>query len=126
MTGYTCEIKEVSKELTKRERIKIKDTTKANPLDAVIDTGELITITPDAYAILSVNDGKHEEYEKFVVLDKNGEMYTTGSEPFFSAFKAIWDELEGNDDENDIWSIEVYPQASKNYPDKSFITCSLV
>lgn len=124
MNGYSVTVKESSKELTARERIMLKDLTNAIKLDVATDTAEL-TITPVAYAVLSVHNEKsdNKDYENYIIQDANGETYCTGSESFWTTFKAIWDEMDGEDE---AWSVKVYKKASKNYTGKSFITCSIV
>ena len=124
MTGYSVSVKESSKELTARERLMLKDLTNATKLDVACDTSD-ITITPVAYAVLSVHNEKsdNKDYENYIIQDENGETYTTGSESFWTTFKDIWDEMK---DEKEAWSIKIYKKASKNYTGKSFITCSIV
>lgn len=121
---YRTEIKETSKQFTAKERIQLKDTTNAVKIDEATKDGKLI-INPEAYVILSIHNEKSDnvDYEVFVILDKNGTKYVTGSQSFFTSFKEIWDEMEG---ENEEWAIEAYKVDSKNYKGKQFITCSIV
>lgn len=124
MTGYSVSIKEVSKELTTRERIMLKDTSNAVKLDeAVTDSG--LVITPLAYAILSIHNEKSDnpDYENYVILDKGGSKFVTGSPSFFSSFMDIFTEMK---DETEDWQIEVYKKDSKNYKGKQFLTCSII
>ena len=122
MTGYSVEIKETSKELTARERLMLKDTTNAVKMDSVED--ELI-ITPVAYAILAIHNEKsdNKDYNNYIIQDKDGTTYVTGSDSFWSSFTGIYEEMK---DEKEPWSIKVYKKPSKNYTGKSFITCSIV
>lgn len=124
MEGYKVEIREVSKQITAKERVMLKDTTNAIALDELTQQGKVI-IEPEFYAVLDVTNPKSEdkEYVKYVIVDKAGTKYVTGSESFFSAFKGIMDEMAGCDEE---FSIEVYRMPSKNYKGKEFITCSIV
>lgn len=124
MEGYKVEIREVSKQITAKERVMLKDTTNAIPLDELTQKGKVI-IDPDFYAILDVTNPKSEdkEYVKYIIVDKAGTKYVTGSESFFTAFKDIMDEMSGCDEE---FSVEVYRMPSKNYKGKEFITCSIV
>ncbi len=65
----------------------------------------------------------NKDYINFIVVDKDGEKYVTGSQSFISSFTDIVDEmLEAG--ETDI-TIEVYRKESKNYKGKDFITCSI-
>ena len=124
MTGFEAKIREASKELTAKERVKFKDTTNAVQLDEVTQGGAL-TITPDFYIILDIHNEHSEDkdYVKYVVVDKAGTKYVTGSVSFFSAFKAIVDEMEGSGEDYDV---EIYRLPSKNYKGKEFLTCSIV
>lgn len=124
MEGYKVEIRKVSKQITAKERVMLKDTTNAIALDELTQQGKVI-IDPDFYAILNVTNPKTEdkEYMKYVIVDNAGTKYVTGSESFFTAFVDIMEEME---DTNEEFSIEVYRMPSKNYKGKEFITCSIV
>lgn len=124
MTGFEVKIREASKELTAKERVKFKDTTNAVQLDEVTQGGAL-TITPDFYIILDIHNeySDDKDYVKYVVVDKAGSKYVTGSESFFSAFKTIVDEMDGSGEDYDV---EIYRLPSKNYKGKEFLTCSIV
>lgn len=124
MTGFEAKIREASKELTAKERVKFKDTTNAVQLDEVTKGGALV-ITPDFYIILDIHNENSEDkdYVKYVVVDKDGTKYVTGSGSFFSAFKEIVDEMDGSGEE---YGVEIYRLPSKNYKGKEFLTCSIV
>ena len=121
---YSVEIKKTSKELTKKQRIAIKDTTDAIKLDDATKESALI-ITPVAYAILDVHNDKSEnpDYEVYVVVADDGQKYVTGSNAFFSSFLLIFDEMK---DEEDEWGIKIFRSPSNNYKGKDFLTCSIV
>lgn len=124
MQGYSVTIKYVSKELSAKERVMIKDTTNAVSLDEVTQ-GAKFVFEPDYYAILNVHNDKSEDkdYTKYLIVDKGGNKIVTGSESFFTAFNDIMDEMEGTDEN---FEIEAYRLPSKNYKGKEFITCSIV
>ena len=120
---YKVEIKEVSDRLTAKQRIALKDTTSAIKLDIVTQEAPVI-IYPAYYAILSIHNEKSDnpDYENYVVVDKNGDKYVTGSQSFWTSFMEIYEEMQGEDEE---WGIKVYRVESKNYKGKQFITCSI-
>ena len=123
MTSYSISILEASKELTAKQRIQIKDTTDAIGLDKATQS-ESIVIDVDMYAILSIHNEKSEDkdYECYVIVDKNGTRYTTGSPSFWSSFINIYNEMK---DESD-WMLKVFRLPSKNRQGKDFITCSVI
>lgn len=124
MTGYEVKIVETSKQLSARERLMVKDTSNANSIDELTQQSPLVLSVAD-YAVLSVHNEKSEDkdYTKYLLIDKNGNKYETGSESFWSAFKEIYDEMKDTDEE---YEIEIYRLESKNYKGKTFITCSIV
>ena len=124
MEGYSVNIREVSRTITAKERVMLKDTTNAISLDEVTQ-GAKFVFEPDYYAILDVHNDKSEDkdYIKYVIVDKAGTKLVTGSESFFTSFRSIMDEMSGCDEE---FSIEAYRMPSKNYKGKEFITCSIV
>ena len=81
MTGYNVAIKEVSKELTARERIMLKDTTNAIKLDEAANGGDPLVITPVAFAVLSIHNEKSDnvDYDNYIFMDTNGTKFVTGS-----------------------------------------------
>lgn len=123
MEGYSVNIREVSRSIAAKERVKLKDTTNAISLDEVTREGKFV-FEPDYYAILDVHNEQSEDkdYIKYVIVDKAGTKLVTGSNSFFTSFKDIMDEMAGCDEE---FSIEAYRMPSKNYKGKEFITCSI-
>lgn len=124
MSVFTVEIKETSKELTKKERVKMKDMSNAIKLDEVTTDGSFI-LKPDFFVILSIHNSKstdNPDYENIMIVDENGTKYVTGSNSFITNFSEIWNEMKGEDD----WELEVYKKDSKNYKGKQFLTCSIV
>ena len=121
--AYSASIKESSRELTAKERIMLKDTTSAVKLDQATQV-EDIHISVDSYAILNIHNDKATptDYENYIIRDKNGTKYVTGSQSFWNAFMDIFTEMENESEE---WSIRVYRHPSKNYSGKDFITCAI-
>lgn len=125
--NYISTITECSRELSAKERIKIKDLTNAISIDTVVTDEDTLVITPDFFAVLDVHNerSKDKDYKKYVVFDIGGNKYTTGSDSFFTAFKGIYDEMKESAP-GEEYSIEIYRKPSKNYAGKSFLTCSIV
>lgn len=125
MTGYEVKIIESSKELSARERISLKNFDDMIALDEAVnaETPRLM-IDVSGYVVASVHNEKSDslDYNKFIIIDKDGQRYITGSNPFFSSFMEIWDEMNG---ENDDWGITVYKRESNNYKGKEFLTCTI-
>lgn len=127
MTNYTTSIIESSKELSVREKIKLKDLTSAIAIDKVVEPEKPIDIAPDFYAYLSIHNEKlpenEQDYKIMVIVDKSGTKYYTGSESAISSFVDIFGEMI---ETAEPFEIEFYKKESKNYNGKHFITCSLV
>lgn len=127
MTNYTTSITESSKELSVREKIKLKDLTSAIAIDKVVEPEKPLVIAPDFYAYLSIHNEKlpenEQDYITMVIVDKSGTKYYTGSDSAISSFVDIFDEMI---DTAEPFEIEFYKKESKNYSGKHFITCSLV
>lgn len=129
MTGYSVNVVSTSKDLSPKEKVMIKDTTDCVRMDEATQESAVI-IDVDYWAELSVHNEKAEDkdYANYVVVDKNGTRYVTGSTSFWNTFMNIWDEmcdLEG-DEKSEPWSLKVYRRDSKNRAGKQFITCSVM
>lgn len=126
MEGYSVKILNSTKDLSVKEKIAIKDTTNAIGLDEATNEGDVI-IDYDYHVILSVHNEKsdNKDYNKTVVVAKDGTRYVTGSESFTTTLDDIVDEMiDAGEGDNIV--IKVYRRDSKNYKGKQFITCSLV
>lgn len=124
MTGYSVKIQYCSKELTARDRVAIKDTTNAISLDEATQSSNVV-IDIGYYAKLAVHNEHSEDkdYEKYIIVAKDGTKYVTGSTSFLTAMEEIVDEMA---DSGEDFQIEVYRMPSKNYKGKEFLTCSIV
>lgn len=125
MSGYEVKIIDSNKELSARERISFKNFDEMIPLDESVN-GETpkLKIDVSGYVVASVHNEKSDnvDYEKYIIIDKEGQCYITGSKPLFTTFKEIWDEMK---EENEDWAITVYKRESNNYKGKQFLTCSI-
>ena len=125
MTGYSVKVVECTKDLTAKERVKIKDTTNAIRLDEATKSGSIV-IAYDYHAVLAIHNEKLDDpdYRHYIVVDKAGNKYVTGSESFFTAMTEIVDEMSAAGETD--YELDVYRMDSKNYKGKQFITCSIV
>lgn len=125
MIGYSVKVVECTKDLTAKERVKIKDTTNAIKLDEATQGGAVV-IAYDYHAVLAIHNEKLDDpdYRQYVVVDTAGNKYVTGSESFFTAMTEIVDEMSAAGETD--YELEVYRMDSKNYKGKQFITCSIV
>ena len=127
MTNYKADISESSKELSTREKIKVKDLTSAIAIDKVVEPEKPLVIAPDFYAYLIIHNEKlpenEQDYKTMVIVDKSGTKYYTGSDSAISSFVDIFDDMI---ETAEPFEIEFYKRESKNYSGKHFITCSLV
>lgn len=125
MTGYSVKVVECTKDLTAKERVKIKDTTNAVKLDEATQGGAIV-IAYAYHAVLAIHNEKLDDpdYRQYVVVDTAGNKYVTGSESFFTAMTEIVDEMSAAGETD--YELEVYRMDSKNYKGKQFITCSIV
>lgn len=127
MTNYSVKVVESSKELTKKETVMFKDLSDAINLSEFIDEHDgAVMIDVESWVELTIHnekakDGQNKDYTNYVVVDKNGTRYYTGSESFWSSFKDIWCEMSDSTEE---WYLKVYKKQSKGK--KDFITCSVM
>lgn len=122
--NYSAKVVESSRELTAKERISLKDTSDAVKIDvATADTA--ILIYPELWAEIEVHNEKSDDkdYRQYVVVDRDGTKYVTGSQSFWTSFTDIADEMMGLDEK---WGVKVYKLPSKNFVGRDFITCSIV
>lgn len=124
MEGYNVTIVKASKELTHKERVRMKDTTNALSLDEVTQDGPVL-IDLDFYAVLNVHNERSEsvDYTVCILVDKAGTKYRTGSPSFLTALDEIMVDMADCDEP---WQLEVSRRPSKNYKGKEFLTCSVV
>lgn len=124
MNGYEVKINYCNKELTARERIKLKDTTNAASLDEATE-GSSLVISPCIWAQLGIHNERNKDgnvdYIKYIIIDEGGTKYVTGSESFWTSFIEIATEMNGEQ-----FDVEAYKVDSKNYKGKQFISCSIV
>lgn len=130
MDGYKVIVRQVSKEISTKEKIKLKDTSNAIGLDILTQeasfNNEKVIIDVDYFAVLDIHNEKsdNKDYQNVVIIADDGQKYITGSQAFMTSFFDIVEEMIEAGEE-DI-TIEVYRKESKNYKGKDFLTCSIV
>lgn len=126
---YKAKVCESSRELTAKEKIMLKDTSNAFSLDEMTQEAQLnnekLILNIDYYVTIDVHNDKADDkdYQQFILVDKEGKKYYTGSTSFINNFIDIFEELTEAGEEV---TIEIYRKESKNYKGKEFITCSVV
>lgn len=127
MKGYEVNIVSATKELSPKEKIKLKDLSNSINLDNATQAEGKLVINYDYHVILEIHNEKskdRKDYQNVVVVDKDGTKYNTGSESFLTTLEDITGEMLSAGEED--FSIEVYRKDSKNYKGKQFITCSVL
>ncbi len=127
MEGYSVKIISTSKELSAKEKIRIKDFTAASQLDDIIQPGEHFMLDYDFHAVMEVHNEKtkneKKDYKKVVIVDKAGNAFVTGSESFLTAMEDIISEMADSGEE---FQLDCYKVDSKNFQGKQFITCTVI
>lgn len=125
--NFNSKITLSSKELTKKEQVKLKSLDDCISLDTAIEGhDDSLIIDLDFYAQLEVhneNSKKDKDYIKLIMVDKNGSKYITGSAPFMRSFFDIVEDMEDSDEE---WQLKCYRRPSANYQDRDFFSCSIL
>lgn len=124
MEGYNVTIAKASKELTHKERVRMKDTTNAISIDEITQDGPVL-IDLDYYAVLNVHNERSEsiDYTVCILVDKAGTKYRTGSPSFLTALDEVMVDMADCDEP---WQLEIYRHPSKKNKGKEFLTCSVV
>lgn len=86
-TTYKAMVEDASWTMTAREKLRYTDLTDAIQLDEATQSGDVI-IDVDKWAVINVHNEKSDtiDYKKYVIIDKEGQVYVTGSESFWKSF----------------------------------------
>lgn len=124
-TTYKAMVEDSSWTMTAREKLRYTDLTDAIQLDEATQSGDLI-VDVDKWAVINVHNEKSDtvDYMKYVIIDKDEQVYVTGSESFWKSFVQIYEVM--SDEGETTYSIKVYRRESKNYKGKDFITCRII
>lgn len=123
MNGYSVSVASASHDLTPKQRVQAKDTTNCVRLDKATQEGA-VYVTVDHWIELAVHNERaaDQDYANYVVVDKDGTRYITGSHSFWDSFMNIFEEMK---DIDEAWTLKIYRMESKNRAGKQFITCSV-
>lgn len=127
MEGYSVKIITASKELTAKEKIRIKDFTNAAQLDDIISGDTHFMLDYDYHVVMGVHNEKtknqNKDYRKVVIVDRAGKAYVTGSESFLNSMEDIVAEMSETGED---FALDCYKVDSKNFQGKQFITCTVI
>lgn len=125
MAEYKAMVESASWEMTAREKLRYTDLTDAIQLDEATQSGDVI-IDVDKWAVINVHNEKSDtvDYMKYVIIDKDEQVYVTGSESFWKSFVQIYEVM--SEEGETTYSIKVYRRESKNYKGKDFLTCRII
>lgn len=125
MEGFEQKVVRASRELTARERIALKNNQDAVSLGTLTDASDPIVIDVDMWAEIAVHNEHSEDkdYTNYVVVDKNGTKYYTGSTSFWESFIDIFDEMVAAGETEIV--IKALAKASTKRAGKYFLTCNL-
>lgn len=129
-SNYSATIADSSRELSARERVMFKDTQNAISINELAEEAKANDAKAfiegiSGYVVLDIHNDKSDDkdYKNYMILDKDGQKYVTGSTAFWNSFMDIYNEMK---DDSEPWSIEINLLPSKNYKGKNVLTCSLI
>ena len=124
-TTYKAMVEDASWTMTAREKLRYTDFTDVIQIDEATQAGDII-IDVDKWVVVMVHNEKSDtiDYKKYVIIDKEGQVYVTGSESFWRSFIEIYEVM--SDEEETVYSIKAYRRESKNYKGKDFLTCRII
>lgn len=124
-TTYKAMVEDASWTMTAREKLRYTDLTDAIQLDEATQSGDVI-IDVDKWAVINIHNEKSDtvDYMKYVIIDKDEQVYVTGSESFWKSFVQIYEVM--SEEGETTYSIKVYRRESKNYKGKDFLTCRII
>lgn len=125
MADYKATVEGASWEMSAREKLRYTDFTDVIQIDEATQAGDII-IDVDKWVVVMVHNEKSDtiDYKKYVIIDKEGQVYVTGSESFWRSFIEIYEVM--SDEEETVYSIKAYRRESKNYKGKDFLTCRII
>lgn len=101
--------------------------------DITYDNGEKVALDITGYVECHVHNEKSDtvEYDKIVLIGKDGDLYLTGSDSFKRGFIEIFDALtddftdDGIAPQDRVYPIVAFKSPSKNIKGKTFLCCGV-
>ena len=101
--------------------------------DIIYDEGEKTALDITGYVECHVHNDKSDtpEYDKLVLIAKDGELYLTGSDSFKRGFIEIFEALtddfveDGIAPQDRVYPILAFKAPSKNIKGKTFLCCAV-
>ena len=116
------------------ERLRCTNFTGMVQLDDIIsDDGVKTALDITGYVECHVHNDKSDkaEYDKLVLIAKDGELYLTGSDSFKRSFSEIFEALtddfveDGIAPQDRVYPILAFKAPSKNIKGKTFLCCAV-
>lgn len=128
MKDYSANITYSTKELTKKQRIRIQQMGAVISINDIMDNDKLMIDNCVALYAIDVHNEKadNKDYTLYVVEDAEGNLYKTGSESFFRNAKDIFEDFLDEIEAGESISLLCYKSSSKNVPGGKFITCTIM
>lgn len=132
MKEYNVTITDASKELTAREKIKLKHL---NGVPKLIDLclEKPYAFSPKDWFLLNIHNEKvrrkdgNTDYQILIVEDIDGNMYSTSSTSFYETFTDIFSDMkELVEETGEAYEVEAYQFPSKNYEGNNILSCRLI
>lgn len=120
---YEVKITYSSFDLTSKDKLKAMSFGGAEQLyDATAQAP--LAIDYKGYVEVEVHNevADNKDYKKYIVYDKRGGTYITGSESFIKEMRIV---VEAMKDETEEWFLKVFQLPSKNYNGRKFLTCTV-
>lgn len=124
---YEVKLREASKELTARDKIRYKNFSAAIALDTLVaDDKESFSFAPVGYAVFDVHNehAENSDYPLYIIEDSSGNLYKTGSLSFFGRFKDIFDTMV-EESEGEQFTVSVIKRPSARYKGKYILLAQL-
>lgn len=127
MNKYESTIVEATREISKREALKMKQMTDVLSINDLMENDKLLIEGVRAGFKLHVLNEKAEnpEYDVYIIETMEGQLYKTGSDSLWRNLKEILEDFREEIEAGERIDILCYKRPSKNIQSGKFITCGL-